>query len=158
MNRARNRVGLGWRGAAIVLLSALASTGCYRTVPLGAAAPAAGTRVRVELTREGTLRLSELIGPGVASVEGETRAVRADTWELLLTGARLENGNEVPWRREPIALPAVYIASAGERRIDRAATGLAIAAFTAGAFLATRLFQGGVLGGDDGDGGDIPPG
>jgi hypothetical protein len=142
----------------VLMLATLASAGCYRTVPLGTATPPAGTLVRVELTREGSIQLAELIGAGVVSVEGQAQGVRGDAWELLLTGTRLENGNEVAWRRDPVALPARYIASAGERRIDRTQTGLAIAALTAGAFLITKIFGEGVLGGDDGDGGNIPPG
>jgi hypothetical protein len=157
--RVRGGVGRVWmRGALLPLLLSFTAVGCYREVPLAGATPRPGTTVRVRLTRDGSTRLAELIGPGVVSVDGEAVAARADAWELLLTSTRLENGSDVPWRGERVELPTAYVVDVSERRLTRSGTALLIGAIGAGAFLMTKFFQAGVLGGDDGDGGDVPPG
>jgi hypothetical protein len=146
----------GW--VVLPLLISLVAVGCYREVPLAGTTPRPGTIVRLRLSRDGTARLADLIGPGVVSVDGEAIAVRADAWELLLTSTRLESGSDVPWRRERVELPTAYVVDVSERRLTRSGTALMIGAIGAGAFLITKLFQEGLLGGEDGGGGDVPPG
>ena len=88
---------------------------------------------------------------------GETAVIRPDAWELLLAAAVLESGREVPWNRERVVFPYVYIISVSERRLDWTRTAVLAGTLTVGAVLLGRSFLSGYVGNDEGGGQSGPP-
>ena len=144
--------------AAGVAAGALASGACYRAAPIAdpAAAPV-GRRVVVALTGTGGDVLAAQLGPGVVRAEGMLTAVRGDTLELALIRTEKASGGDELWQRQKVAVPRAYVASVGERRLDRGRSWLVAAGIVALALAVTSLA--GVLDGGGGrqDGGPSLP-
>jgi hypothetical protein len=149
---------VGRRALAVVLLSSLAATGCYRSVELGAVAPVPGMRITAELSPVGAEDMAQLIGPEAVGVEG--RVIRWDATETELALLRVDHrGTSVQWNQERVVFPESALRRVRERTLDTPRT----AAFVGGVaavstVLAIAFLRSLGFGSDDGsNGGSDPP-
>jgi hypothetical protein len=115
------------RSAALVALVACLgcyTLGCYTYQPLPLPTPSAGTRVSVQLTDDGSRELGNLIGSGVARVEGDL--LEADSAALQLSVRQVEDqrGVSTDWNGERVPIPRRNIASVHRRRLSIGGTAL----------------------------------
>lgn len=145
------------RGVAVLLLTAMAGTGCYRSVPL-ATAPAPGERVSVTLTPAGAAAMHSVLGPDVRRVDGEVIGTSATEWQMRMLSTEANGTGVVRWNGETLAFTTSHLASMERRELDRNRTWLAAGAITVAALVLGRVFLGGILGEDkDRDTGEVPP-
>ena len=130
----------------VVLTAALAAmSGCYSYRTAGSVdsvEPAAGRRVTLRLTDQGSAELVGQLGGAVASVDGEI--VGADAKQLQVAVASTEDQRRMTsdWKGEKVSIPRHAIASVRERRFSAGATGLAGALVVGGLAGAYALFGG----------------
>jgi hypothetical protein len=122
--------------------------GCYTYRPLPAPVPAAGMRVQVALTDDGSDSLSSRIGPGIEQVAGDV--IRADTGAVTLAVREIENrrGERDDWLGESVVVPRRFIRDIEQRRMSVGGTGLLGGAIVGGLVAATAAMgSGGFEGG-----------
>lgn len=139
------------------LLALLLAAGCYTYRPLSVPLPAAGTRLQVKLTDDGTDSLASRLGPDIATVDGDV--VRADTAGLVLAVREVQSyrGEPSDWQGEEVAVPRRFVRDLQERHISVGGTGLLGGAIAAGLVAATQVFGGrGTLEGNPGNPGSGP--
>jgi hypothetical protein len=144
--------------ALAVACSAALLAGCYRYGPLPAAVPAAGSRVSVQLSDEGSRALARQVGAGVARIEGSV--LEADSNGLAIAVRRVETsrGERMDWNGESVQLPRRSVQAIHQRRLSLGATGALGGAVVAGVLAASQLIGGGgVLEGAGGAGGTTSP-
>ncbi|MBV9774494.1 MAG: hypothetical protein JO040_11120 [Gemmatimonadetes bacterium] len=139
------------------MLAASLLSACYTQTPVGTGAePAPNAHVVVQLTDSGAAEMTRWLGPGVASVEGDVGAVRADTLELLVSSTQQRNGELSLWKGEPVSFPRSALASVYERRLSRSRSYALVGAFVAGAVIVGRIFGLGTTSDPPGGGGTVP--
>jgi hypothetical protein len=124
---------------------AIASTGCYQYRYAGsvdAVEPAAGRRVTLQLTDQGTADLAAQLGGGVSFIEGEIIGADADRLEVSVASTEDVRRITSDWKGERVNIPRHAVASVRERRFSAGATGLAGALFVGGLAGAYALFGG----------------
>jgi len=138
-------------------LGLLALSGCYRYVPGSAADQAAGAEVRLELTPEGSQRLSSVIGADILSLTG--RVVEASENELSMSVGRSmrRSGTEQSWTGERVSIPRDAIARTDRRTLDRKRTTLASVVAVLGAGLIGAILRAVSTDGNPGGGTTPPP-
>ena len=95
-----------------------------------------GTYVRVELTDNGTARVTPAIGPYALAVEGAVQAVDAQGLTLSLQSVTRRGEGESKWNGETLALDRADIRGINERHTARGRTAMvATASVAAGAAL-----------------------
>lgn len=143
------------RRRALARLAPLLLAGCYTYRPLPTPVPAAGTRVQVALTDNGSDSLRSTIGPGIQRVGGDV--IRADTGSVTLAVHEVENrrGERDDWLGESVVVPRRFIRDIEQRRMSVGGTGLLGGAIAAGLVAATAAVGSGVF---DGGGGSSSAG
>jgi hypothetical protein len=123
--------------ALLVLLPA-----CYTYRPLATAEPVVGSRVSIELTRDGTGALAGQVGPDVVHLEG--RLVRTDPAGYRLAVSQVESARGIAsdWNGEEISLPRPWVAGVQERRLSLGGTGVVGGLVAVGLYGAYRLIGG----------------
>jgi hypothetical protein len=145
------------RRRALARLAPLLLMGCYTYRPLPAPVPAAGMRVQITLTDDGSDSLASRVGPGIEQVAGNV--VRADTGAVTLAVREIENsrGERDDWLGESVVVPRRFIHSIEERRMSVGGTGLLGGAIAAGLVAATAAMgSGGFEGGGASTAGGAP--
>jgi hypothetical protein len=128
--------------------------GCYTYRPLPAPLPAAGMRVQIGLTDDGSDSLSSRVGPGILQVSGDV--IRADTGSVTLAVRAIENrrGERDDWLGESVVVPHRFIRDIEQRQMSIGGTGLLGGAIAAGLVAATAAMgSGGFEGGGSTAGG-----
>ncbi|HET9727598.1 MAG TPA: hypothetical protein VFP28_11830 [Gemmatimonadales bacterium] len=138
------------RRRALARLAPLLLAGCYTYRPLPAPVPAAGTRVQIALTDDGSDSLSSRIGPGIDLVSGDV--IRADTGSVTLAVRAIENrrGERDDWLGEAVVVPRRFVRDIEQRQMSLGGTGLLGGAIAAGLVAATAAMG---SGGSQGGGG-----
>ena len=128
---------------AIAAAGLVLAAGCYSYSPLPAREPAAGTRVRAVLTKDGADSLAKRVGPEVVAVEGDV--LRSDPSKLTLAIRQVENtrGERDGWRGEPVEIPGEFVKSLQQRRLAVGGTSLLGGAVAVGLVALTQVFRGG---------------
>lgn len=138
-------------------VAALALSGCYRYVPGTAADQAAGTEVRLELTADGSQRLSSVIGADVLSLSGRILEVSEGELALAVGRSLRRSGSEQSWTGERVNVPRDAIARTDRRTLDRKRTTLASVAALLGAGLIGAILNSVSTKGNPGGGTTPPP-
>lgn len=128
---------------ALATLVVVGSVGCYAYVPPPNGGPATGNPIQLALTDSGAVVLTPLIGPSIATLEGQLVADSAATYVLSVSKTSRRDGSEMDWRGERVAVPHVLVSSVGTRRFSRGRT-LLLSALTTGVLLGiSQAFVGG---------------
>ena len=129
------------RRRALARLAPLLLVACYNYRPLPTPVPAAGMRVQVALTDDGSDSLSSRIGPGIRLVGGDV--IQADTGSVTLAVREIENrrGERDDWLGESVLVPRRFIRDIEQRRISVGGTGLLGGAIAAGLVAATAAIS-----------------
>jgi hypothetical protein len=125
--------------------TAVALTGCYQyryAGPVESVEPAAGRRVTLRLTDQGTADLVGQLGGGISSIEGEIVGGDADRLEVSVASTEDYRRITADWKGERVTVPRHAVASIRERRFSPGATGLAGALLVGGLAGAYALFGG----------------
>jgi hypothetical protein len=133
------------RSPLLVLVAASLVSACYtykHSGPADAVAPATGTRIQVRLTKEGSVALTQQIGPQAVTVDGDVVSADADTLRLALRGVEDARHVTTDWKGEQVAIPRDAIASVGERRLSVGATALVGGLAAGGVIAAAAAFSG----------------
>jgi hypothetical protein len=126
-----------------VLVSAIASAGCYAYVPTTASRPAVGTELQLTLTDSGTVVLSPFVGPSVGLVAGRLVGDSADAYLLNVTRTDRRDGNEMDWRGERVVVPRALVSGVAMRKFSPGRT-LLFGGLSTGALVAiAEAFAGG---------------
>jgi hypothetical protein len=139
------------------LLALMLAAGCYTYRPLSAPVPAAGTRLQVTLTNDGSDSLASRLGPRIQQVDGDV--LRADSAGLVLAVREVQNyrGERSDWQGERVDVPQRFVHDLQERHLSVGGTGLLGGAIAAGVVAATQAFGGrGTLSGNAGNPGSGP--
>ena len=112
------------RPVAAVALLVFALNGCFSYVPLNGAAPAPGTRVRVDLQTPQPVVSGDVTANDVVSLIGEV--VSADSVTLVLSATQLttRTGYEHVGRGETARLPRANVARISQNRLSPVRTAL----------------------------------
>jgi hypothetical protein len=147
-------VSLTPRRAAPLALVSLLLAACYTYATPAAPWPAAGSRIRVDLSEAGSAELAAQVGPRVTALEGDVLRAEQEILEVAVVAVQFANGQENYWSGEPVAIPHRLVRAVRERRFSRARTLL-----FAGAMVATAAAVGGTTGvlGRGAGGGRPPP-
>jgi hypothetical protein len=134
----------------VARLAPLLLAGCYTYRPLPAPVPAAGARVQIALTDDGSDSLSSRIGAGIDLVSGDV--IRADTGSVTLAVRAIENrrGERDDWLGEAVVVPRRFVRDIEQRQMSLGGTGLLGGAIAAGLVAATAAMG---SGGSQGGGG-----
>jgi ABC-type uncharacterized transport system auxiliary subunit len=143
------------RLTAMLLLASL-TAGCYTTRPLTTTQPAVGQHVVLQLTDQGSVDMTPLIGAQMTAIEGDVTAAADGQIVLRVTRTEQRNGLDVTWAGEPVAVPRGAIATMRERTLDKRRSWLFGGGIAALAITLAILVGTGVLGGGSGEG-DPPP-
>ena len=127
---------------------------CYTSRPLQSPQPAAGTRVVIQLTEQGSEQVAPLVGPRVAVVEGAVESASPVDWAVYVSRVERRDQTEMLWNRERVMLPRAAFASAEERRLDRGRSYALAGGLTLAALVVARVFSG--LGSSENGGGNRP--
>jgi hypothetical protein len=141
--------------AFILLVSSLA---CYSWQPVGAATPAIGQDVSLQLTPQGTVELARYLGPSVYKVDGRLTGTGSDgELSVAVDYVTMVNGTKQPWSGEgAVIFPRVYVETMRERKFEKRRTILGSGALAAALVgLTIVAIQGG--GGTPGNGGGGTP-
>jgi len=116
-------------GLAMVVVGA---TACYTLTPIRGSSPAPGTRIAFDVNDVGRVALGGAMGPEIDRVEG--RLIERSNGEYLLgvTSVSLLRGGVQTWKGEQVVLKPEFVSTVYERRLDKARTGLALAAVAGG--------------------------
>ena len=116
-------------GLAMVVVGA---TACYKLTPIRGASPAPGTRIALDVNDAGRVALGGSMGPEIDRVEG--RLIERSNGEYLLgvTSVSLLRGGVQTWKGEQVVVKPEFVSTVYERRLDKARTGLALAAIAGG--------------------------
>lgn len=118
-------------GALVLLLQ----TACYSLQPLELSVPSAETRVVAQLTDQGTVDMSNLIGPSATEVEGIVSRADDQSWTLRLIRVDQRGGTSTPWSREEVVFPRSALTRVSVKRLDKARSWMLAAGITAAAIL-----------------------
>ncbi len=134
------------------LAFAASLSACYTYVPVHSDAPAASAEVvRVELTDQGTVDLTQSLGASVQFVEGPVTQMSSTTLEMQVASLR-RRGETLfkDWTGDKLTIPASNIRGVEVKTMDRRRTTAAVVGATATAVAiviiaakATNLFGGG---------------
>jgi len=119
----------------VATLVLLLQTACYSLQPLELSVPSAETRVVAQLTDQGTVDMSNLIGPGATEVEGIVARADDQSWTLRLIRVDQRGGTSTPWNREEVVFPRSALTRVTVKRIDKARSWMLAAGITAAAIL-----------------------
>ena len=129
------------RGAALLSLpicSLLAGCYSYRAAPPGSLVT--GAAVRLRLTPDGTMALTESAGLRLRTVDGSLQGVRTDGALMVLPGdVTTIDGDSLPWRRGVLTIPVQALERTERRTLDRRRT-TGFAGVIAGAFVGAVYF------------------
>lgn len=143
LSRARHLI-----GPALVALALPVVSGCYRLTPIDTgASPDEGTEVRIDLTDEGAVRLTPLVGPRIEVIDGRALAATDTSMVVSVSEAVTRTGHAIPWNGERLEVPRAAIGRLHARQLDRGRTWLASGASVAGIILLSQIFN--WSGGDD---------
>jgi hypothetical protein len=137
-----------------IAATVLAAGGCYSYQPLKGSAPVPDSRVVIQLTDAGALRLSGYLGRNSASVDGRVMSVSDSVLQLSVVAVHAADGQVSYWNGEPIDLPRDAIAGIRERHLAKGSTVLVGGIVTAALVGVTGALTGGFTGGN---GGGPPP-
>jgi hypothetical protein len=135
-------------GLAVVLLVPQL-TGCFRYVPVPSAEVPAGSQVQVGITDRGRVALTDAVGPGVRSLEGQVLARTDTSLVLSVSSVRYYDLGLATWAGEQVEVGTDYIDNLRERRFSRTRSWIAGAAVVGGLILASFIAISG-FGGDSG--------
>lgn len=106
---------------ALVCSSLLAGCYSYRAAPPSALP--AGAEVRLRITAEGAVALTDAAGVRLRSLGGRVQGVLADSAIIVLPAdVTTVDGDELPWRRGALTVPVRYIEGTEKRTINRRRT------------------------------------
>jgi hypothetical protein len=134
----------------------LLPAGCYRYVPVAAAAaPAPGAEVRLHLTPAGSAHVAPALGAQTVFVAGRAERAGGDSLRLQVAESAGPTGAATRWVGERVTLPIAAVARGEQRVLDRRRSFLAGAGAVLGAAAGYALLRA-VAGGGAGAGGDQP--
>ena len=146
--------------AGMLTLAAQLTTGCYSTVPVGAAS--IGPRdVVLEITDRGRVDLDGALGVSPLRVTGRLTATTDSTYTLAVRQVETVRGEAAQWQGESVTVRRSGVGLVQERRFSRGRTALAVLGVVGAivAFVVTRSLVTG--GGSDSEaplpGGGLPP-
>lgn len=111
------------RSAPLLLVLLLALAGCYTYQPVGGVVPAPGERIRLDLSDEGSARISRRIGYPIQRLEG--RVIEAEPSSLLLgvSWGGIYAGTPFEDRRDTLSFRESDYFRLERRRLNVARTG-----------------------------------
>lgn len=140
-----------------VVIGVLLFTGCYAYAPGASPTPESGSRVRIELTRDGANRGFGELGEYVDRVDGDVLTLRGDTLVLAVTTVYSRRRGELFWPRDQLVVPPDAIERLEQRRFSFWRSAVFVGGVIGVPALLNGLF-GGPSGGDpDGSGDDQGP-
>jgi hypothetical protein len=132
----------------------LVLSACYTSRPLQTSEPAAGTRVVIQLTEQGSEQVAPLLGPRIGVIEGAVESASPVNWAVYVSRLERRDQTEMLWNRERVTLPRAAFGSVEERRLDRRRSYALAGGITLAALVAARVFAG--LGSSENGGGGTP--
>ncbi|MBM3899303.1 MAG: hypothetical protein FJ362_03980 [Gemmatimonadetes bacterium] len=128
-------------------------TGCHVSRPI-TGVPPAGVTVEAELSPEGTQRLTAIVGPNAARLDGLILAATGDSLTLSMREVRLKDGRVLFLQGTTVALDRAQLTALRGRTLDRRRTAIATGLGLIGAVLLIDQvrFGGGGEGGGTGGG------
>ena len=126
-------------GSLMLLLSTLPGLSCYSTMPLESFPPQPGADLDLQLTTEGTVGMSSVLGPRVSGIQGRFVDVRSDTVVVAVSAVSLTNGDSNFWQQERVGVPRPYVATVALRKFSPAKSGAIAAGLVAGLVAITSL-------------------
>jgi len=135
------------------LLSLPLVTGCYVASPI-TAIPTAGLTVEAELSQSGTERLTAVVGPNAARLDGLVLGATSDSLTLSVREVRLRDGQVLFLQGTTVRLDRAQFTVLRVRTLDRRRTAIATGLGLVGAILLIDQvrFGGGGEGGGTGGG------
>jgi hypothetical protein len=145
------------RVTAVVLVCALAGTGCYRTIEMEATVPAPTTRIVANVSPVGAEEMAPLIGPDAVGIEAHV--VRWDDTEAELALLRVDHrdARSIQWNQEIVVFPVTSLRNVRERVLDGPRTAGFVAGAAAVATVLALSFIRFVGSGDNGSNGGTDP-
>jgi hypothetical protein len=123
---------------AVLLLLSVA--GCYRLTPVEGGVPERGLEVRLSLSDEGSVRMSPLIGPRIAAIDGRVLETGDTAFVLAVSAVVGQGGRSMSWSNERLTVPRTAVPSVQTRTLDRKKTWIAAALGVVGAIALGEAF------------------
>jgi hypothetical protein len=142
------------RAAVAMVLLVPQLTGCFQYAPVQGVQVPTGAQVSVGLTDRGRVAMTEAVGPGVRSIEGQLLGQTDTSLVLSVSSVRYFDLGLATWAGERVEVGTDYIHDLRERRFSRTRTWIAGAAVAGGLILASFI----AIRGFGGDGGSDRPG
>ena len=131
-------------------------TGCHITRPI-TAIPPTGVTVKAELSALGTERLTAVVGPNAARLDGLVLGATSDSLTLSVREVRLRDGQVLFLQGTTVRLDRAQLTALRGRTLDRRRTAIATGLGVIGAImLIDRVRLGGSEGGGGTGGGTTP--
>ena len=133
----------------VFLLSLPLVTGCHVTRPI-TAIPPTGVTVEAELSPTGTERLTAVVGPNAARLDGLVLGATSDSLTLSVREVRLRDGQILFLQGTTVRLDRAQLTALRGRTLDRRRTAITAGLGVIGAIMLIDRVR---LGGSDGGGG-----
>ena len=117
------------------------TAGCYVLLPAGGAAvPAPGTAVALQINDVGRVSLGGSMGPEIERVDGKLVGQEDGAYRVSVTSVKLLRSGEQVWSGENVLIKSEYVSAFFERRFSKGRSLALGAAFAAGvtAFVVKR--------------------
>src|SRR5688500_17121566 len=112
------------RARAFVAVLLVASSACYKYVPVEVSGPPPGSRAHVVLSDEGTVEMARWVGPGTRVIEGDVMSADGAGLTVAVRRVVKRDGIEEYWKGESVTIPRGAVSTYTERRLSRSRTAL----------------------------------
>lgn len=124
----------------LFLFALMASTACYRSVPIEPGVVTPGREVVLELTPNGSLELAPQLGAQLVSVTGRLGDVTGSRYVVSVRQTNARGGIETLWKGEQANIPKNLVTQVFERRIDKKRSWMVAGLTVVGVVLAGEAF------------------
>jgi hypothetical protein len=122
------------------LVALLFVSACYEYTPIEGGVSTVGREVVLELSEQGAIALAPQLGAQLQSVSGRVTGVSDDAYQVSVTQTNSRSGVETLWRGENASISRAYVASVGDRRLDKRRTWIVTGLAALGVALAGQAF------------------
>jgi hypothetical protein len=128
--------------------------GCYTVQPIAGQNLAMGSVVLLGINDQGRATLGGQMGPEIREIEGRLLEKDSAAYTVAVQQIRTLSGGTQVWSGERIRVSTEYVSSVREKHFSRGKTAI-VGAAVAG--LIIGVWKGGLIGGAQGDEGQVPP-
>jgi len=158
--RVQRPAGGSWRAllcGALVLFGLPTLAACYTYVPVVGETPSPGEQLRVRLSQEQTIRLSEMTGQTIRTLDGRLFRAEPDSLILDVGWGAIYAGTMFEGRRDTLAFHVQDLVEVDRRELSRGRTALVSAGLVAAMVMIVTSIRGGADTGGPGNGNGTPP-